>query len=142
VRVIGRVLATIGRLLLALIRRIGQPRTLRVPATRPGVDWKQPDPAGAPRLGSHRYIGHDVRGRGAWRGRDPLRTPRWWSGARWGGLLGWAGLTAGAGYLSWRQHGGMEGLFPEEESPRESTEAASDRPGGDDRYPAPAPPAG
>jgi hypothetical protein len=114
VGLIGRVLVTMGRLVMALIRRVGKPRALRVPETRPGVDWKQPNPAGAPRLGSDRYIGHDIRGRGAWRGRDPLRTPRWWSGARWAGLLGWAGLTAGAGYLSWRQHGGSEALFSEE----------------------------
>lgn len=138
-RVIGRVLLAIGRLLLALIRRIGQPRTFRVPATRPVVAWREPDPAGAPRLDARTYIGHDVTGRGAWRRRDPLRTPRWWSGARWAGLLGWAGLTAGAGYLSWRQHGGTDALFPDDEA---MADAAGDRPLGPGRYPAPAPPAG
>lgn len=94
-----------------VLHRAGRARSFRLQATR--VDgWQEATEGRAPRLSDRHYIGHDIRGRGAWTRRDPLATPRWWSGTRWAALVGWTGLVAGTGYLSWRRHGGKEALFP------------------------------
>ncbi len=94
-----------GTIRSALVRA-PRARNMRAPSTRPPQDWDRPVDGRAPRLGTREYIGHDIRGRGAWADRDPLLTPKWWSQARFGAVAGWAALTAGAGYLSWRRHGG------------------------------------
>ena len=95
---------------MRVLRRAHRARSMRRPSTRPG-DWRTPVGGQAPRLGPRELIGHDIRGRGAWEGRDPLETPRWWSRPHWVALFGWAVLTAGSGYASWRQHGGRRFVF-------------------------------
>ena len=97
--------------LRGIMSRGARPRSFRAPASRPAADWRVAVDGRAPRLGPRTYIGHDPRGRGAWLERDPLATPRWWTGSAILAALGWMGLTAGAGYLSWRRHGGREALF-------------------------------
>lgn len=98
-------------LLRSTLVRAPRARNMRRPATRPPLGWERPDDGRAPRLTPTELIGHDIRGRGAWAERDPLVTPRWWSQARFGAVAGWAAMTAGAGYLSWRKHGGRSFLF-------------------------------
>jgi hypothetical protein len=93
-----------------VLREARRGRSLASRSSRP-VNWRDPVDGRAPRLGPHEYIGHDVRGRGAWAHRDPLRVPRLWTAANWGALAGLIGLTAGAGWRSWRQHGGKEFLL-------------------------------
>lgn len=96
-------------------RRAGRARSFRRPTTRVD-DWRTPVEGRAPRLGPRQYIGNDIApGRGAWKGRDPMRTPRWWGGWSFTALLTWAGLSAGAGYLSWRRHGGRAFLLGRDE---------------------------
>ena len=92
-------------------QRAGRERRFDRPSTR-AADWRATVDGRAPRLGPRQYIGHDIApGRGAWDGRDPMRTPRWWGGPRWTALAGWALLSAGTGFLSWRRHGGKAYLF-------------------------------
>ena len=105
----GRIRRTARR---AVLESTGA-RSFRRPAGRPGHDWRVPVDGRAPRLGPRTHIGHDVRGHGAWAQRDPLATPRWWTGSALLAALGWLGLTAGTGYLSWRRHGGKAALFGE-----------------------------
>lgn len=97
-----------------LLRAAGRAHRIGGPSTRV-ADWRTPVDGRAPRLGTRQYIGHDVEGRGAWARKDPLKVPRWWSGARFGALAGWAALTAGTGYLSWRRHGGASFVFGRED---------------------------
>lgn len=96
-------------------------RSVRRPSTRPRSDWRRPVDGAAPRLGAREYIGHDVRGRGAWALRDPLATPTWWRLARGIGVIGWASLVGGAGWISWRRHGGREALFGEADRSEETS---------------------
>lgn len=96
-------------------RAAGRERSFARPSTRAG-DWRTPVDGRAPRLGPKQYIGSDIApGRGAWAGRDPMRTPRWWSGVRWTALLTSALLAGGSGFLSWRRHGGKDFLFGHDE---------------------------
>lgn len=101
--------------LRGIMSRGAQPRSFRTPASRPGADWRVAVDGRAPRLGARTYIGHDTKGRGAWLDRDPMTTPRWWTGSAILAALGWLGMTAGFGYLSWRRHGGREALFGADE---------------------------
>ena len=97
-------------------QRAGRERSFARRSTRV-EDWRTPVDGRAPRLGPGQYIGHDIApGRGAWAGRDPMRTPRWWSGWSFSALATWAALTAGTGYLSWRRHGGKDFLFGRDET--------------------------
>lgn len=95
--------------------RAGRARSFRRPSTRV-EDWRTPVDGRAPRLGPREYIGHDIRGRGAWKGRDPLTSPVWWAAPRWVAVVGWAALTAGSGFIAWRRHGGKAFLFSEQDA--------------------------
>lgn len=96
--------------------RAGRARSFDRPSTR-AADWRTPVDGRAPRLGPRQYIGHDIApGRGAWAERDPMRTPRWWSRARWSALGGWALLAGVTGLISWRRHGGKAFLFGRDEA--------------------------
>lgn len=45
-----------------------------------------------------------------------MRTPKWWHIGRWVTLVWWLLLTGGAGFLSWRRHGGKAFLFGRDEA--------------------------
>lgn len=84
-------------------RRLGPRRT-------PAGDWRESSDGRAPRLGPREFIGHDVRGSGAWEDRDPLRVPKLFTLGSLGGLLGWVTAVGGSGWLAWRRHGGRDAL--------------------------------
>lgn len=70
-------------------------RNLRPAATaaampRAAVDGR------APRYGPGEFIGGDVRGVGAFEGRDPMRTGKVFNVWQWLAMAGWAGMLAGA----------------------------------------------
>lgn len=89
----------------------GRARRFDRPSSR-AADWRTPVAGRAPRLGPRDYIGNDIApGRGAWAGRDPMRTPQWWHVGRWLMLVLLTLLTGATGYLSWRRHGGKAFLF-------------------------------
>lgn len=94
---VGRVVAHGNR-----ARRLG-------PRRPPERDWRVAEDGRAPRLSSREYIGHDVQGIGPWAERDPLRVPRLWTLASWGGLVGWLAAVGGSGWIAWRRHGGIDG---------------------------------
>lgn len=81
------------------------------PKRPPPQPWREPVDGRAPRLSSTEFIGHDVRGVGVFKDRDPLRVPRLFSLASWGGLVGWVVALGGSGWISWRRHGGMDYIF-------------------------------
>jgi hypothetical protein len=91
--------------------RAGRERSFRRPSSR-AEDWRLPVDGRAPRLGPRQYIGEDIApGHGAWAGRDPMHTPRWWRGTSWSALIWWVLMAAGGGWLSWRRHGGKAYLL-------------------------------
>lgn len=90
-----------------VLREGGRSRRLG-PRRPPARDWRVSEGGRAPRLGTREFIGHDVRGVGAFEEKDPLKVPRFWRRAEWGGLLGWAVALTGSGWIAWRRHGGKD----------------------------------